>query len=493
MVNHPHILALDIGSSSVRAMLYDSGARSVPELSSQIKYQFRTSSDGGSEMDPDALFEYCIAAMDETNKRLNQPIEALAGDCFTLSILGVDADGRAVTPIYTYADSRGAREVDELRAKLDERKTHQRIGTMFHTSYLPARLLWLAHERAESFQRAKYWMSFGEYMYLKLFGVRKVSYSIASWTGLLNRSTLAWDQELLHRLPIENDQLSEISDTALASSELKDEFKSRWSKFENAIWLPFIGDGAAANIGSGCADSSRVALTIGTSSAMRIVREQGMGSIELPFGLWSYRVARELELIGGALNEGGNVFEWTTRLLKFKTENDLENELTQLRPDAHGLTILPFFAGERAPNWNADARGAILGLTLNTRPIEILRAGMEAVAYRLGLVYEMLEGVTAGAAPEIIASGGALMSSPVWVQMIADVLNLKVSASAELEATSRGCALFGLKALGAIEMYADIPAKLGHTYTPDSTRHEIYAQAIVRQKKWYNLLMEGKG
>jgi gluconokinase len=153
---------------------------------------------------------------------------------------------------------------------------------------------------------------------------------------------------------------------------------------------------------------------------------------------------------------------------------------------------LPFLAGERAPNWNADARGTILGLTLNTRPIEILRAGMEAVAYRLGLVYEMVHTITTDA-KAVIASGGALEKSPTWVQMIADVLNARVIASAESEATSRGCALIALKELGLIKSFEDVPAALGRAYVPDLSRHEIYARAMERQKRWYNLLIKEQG
>jgi len=491
----PFVLTLDIGSSSVRATVYDSTARIVPGEAAQIKYAyaFRTTPDGGSEMDADALLNHCFAAIDATLARCTQPIAAVASDCFAMSILGVGADGNAVTPIFTYADSRGASQVAELRVIFDERATHQRVGTLFHTSYLPARIMWIAHERTEEFKQVKYWMSFGEYLYFKLLGVRAVSHSIASWTGLLNREALDWDEKLVRELPIGREQLSVISEQSTVNS-LKKEYASRWKVLKDAIWIPTIGDGAAANLGSGCVDSSRVAVTVGTSSAVRVARESERDKeIErLPFGLWSYRITRDIELIGGALSEGGNVHAWMLDLLGDLPGRHWEDELARLEPDTHGLTVLPFLSGERAPNWNADARGAFLGLTLSTRPIEILRAGMEAVAYRLGLVYEMVREIAPNAT-EVIASGGALEKSPTWVQMIADVLNARVIASAETEATSRGCALIALKELGLIKSFGDVPARLGRVYAPDLSRHEIYARAIERQKKWYNLVVKEQG
>jgi gluconokinase len=273
---------------------------------------------------------------------------------------------------------------------------------------------------------------------------------------------------------------------------LRAEYAARWSPLRNAAWFPTIGDGATANIGSGCIDPARIALTIGTSSAMRVtlpLPSRERVGVRVPRGLWSYRVTRDDELIGGALSEGGNLHAWMLDTLRLDDAPDLEHELAALEPDAHGLTILPFLAGERAPNWNADARGAIVGLSLNTRPIEILRAGLEAIAYRLGLIFELLRGVTPGA-HEVIASGGALMKSPTWIQIIADTLGVPVIASAEAEATSRGAALLALKALGVIESLDDLPAAVGAAYAPDPARHAVYARASERQKKLYNAVVE---
>jgi len=470
-------------------MLFDEQARAVPDVQTQIKYEMRTTPDGGAEFDADEMLVCAERAMDETLAQAgNRAIVAVASDSLASNILGVDETGRAVTPVYTYADTRCAREVIELRARFDERVTHQRVGTLFHTSYLPARFLWLSRERPDIFKRARYWMSLGEYFLFRWtrFAQRVCSYSVASWTGLLNRQKLSWDSELLSAVSITVDQLSPLVDQDTIVGMLRDEYAVRWQSLKSAKWFPTVGDGAVANIGSGCIDSSRIALTIGTSSAVRVVTPtHPHAPSEIPWGLWAYRVSRDLELIGGALSEGGSLFGWLVNTLHFAPGTNLEHELAALEPDAHGLTMLPFLAGERAPNWNADARGAIIGLSLNTRPIEILRAGLEAVAYRLGLIFELLRGAIPNAR-EVIANGGALMNSLVWTQIITDTLGVPVIATAENEATSRGAALLALHALGLIDSLADLPAQTGAVFTPDPVRHEIYARALERQKKLYN-------
>ena len=494
--NQKFVLALDIGTSSLRAMLFDSQAHVVPGVEAQVKYEMRTTPDGGAEFDADEILGYAERTIDETlakaGDRASQ-IVGVASDSLVSNILGVDETGRAVTPVFTYADTQCAREVSELRALFDERVAQQRVGTLFHTSYLPARFLWLEREYPELLKRARYWMSLGEYFLFRWtrFAQRACSYSVASWTGLLNRQQLTWDSELLSALPITVDQLSSLVDHDESVGTLCAEYANRWSALRNAKWFPTVGDGAAANIGSGCIDSSRIALTVGTSSAMRVVtptptlpRIAGEG--EIPWGLWSYRVNRDTELIGGALSEGGSLFKWMIETLNLG--QGVEKELATLEPDAHGLTMLPFLAGERAPNWNADARGAIIGLHLNTRPIDIVRAGLESVAYRLGLIFELLHSAVPKA-NQVVASGGALINSPAWTQIITDTLGVPVIVSAESEATSRGAALLALKALGEISSLADLPAQTGVVFTPDALRHRIYAHARERQKSLYNAVV----
>jgi len=493
--NHKFVLTLDIGTSSLRAMLFDAHARAVPGVESQIKYEMRTTPDGGVEADADQMLGYAESAIDTVLARVGDraaDIAAVASDSLVSNVLGVDADGRPVTPVYTYADTRCAREVTELRTRFDEGVVHQRVGTLFHTSYLPARFLWLARECAESFRRARYWMSLGEYFLFRWTGQRACSYSIASWTGLLDRQKLAWDAELLATLPVAAGQLSPLTDHDAPVGPLRAQYATRWRALRSAKWFPTIGDGAAANIGSGCVDARRVAVTVGTSSALRVVIPMPPHPVELariPRGLWAYRVDAATELVGGALSEGGNLFAWMQTSLQLDDVEKIESELAALEPDAHGLTVLPLLAGERAPNWNADARGAIAGINLNTRPIEMLRAGLEAIAYRLGSVFELLRGV-APDARQVVASGGALMRSPTWIQIIADTLGVPVIASAEAEATSRGAALLALKALGVIDSLEDLPAELGAAYKPNAARQAVYARASERQKKLYNAVVK---
>jgi gluconokinase len=187
-------------------------------------------------------------------------------------------------------------------------------------------------------------------------------------------------------------------------------------------------------------------------------------------------------VVGGATSEGGNVVAWCRRVLDLPEHEELEAALAAIAPDAHGLTVLPFLAGERSPGWRADARGTLTGLTLDVDGPEILRALMEAVAYRLAMVYELLSPL-AHPGHAVVASGGALTRSQVWSGIVADVLGVPLTISAEGEASSRGAAVLALEGLGrSIPVTGLAGASVVH---PDPRRHEVYRRALERQRRLY--------
>lgn len=484
----PLILTIDIGSSSARALLYDSSGRMVEGIGARARYEILTTAAGAAEVDPDWIVEQAARCVDTVlvqAGKLATQIAAVALDTMVTSIVGVDAAGQPLTPLITYADTRNADDSVALRATLDEATIHDRTGCLLRTSYWPARLAWFRRTQPELWHRVARWLTVGEYLELRLFGHCRVSYSAASWSGLLDRRRLAWDAPLLELLALTPDHLSPLVDCDAPLAGLIQPYAGRWPLLHDAPWFPAIGDGAAANVGSGCIDHRRMALTLGTTGAIRVIQSE---LTPTPPGLWSYRVDRAHHLVGGATSEGGNVYAWVRDAFQFGDRSQTEAELAALPPDSHGLTILPFFAGERSPDWAGNVQATIHGLTLATTPLQILRASLEAVAYRFAVIEQRLCG-RPGCDHQLIASGGALLQSPVWGQIFADVLGRPVVISAESEATSRGTALLALRALGVLPSLEAAPAADGAIYPPDAARHEQYQAAIARQRQLYARLI----
>lgn len=485
----PLVLTLDIGTSSTRSLLFDSQGRRISGLGARATYTVHTTPDGGAELNPDEVLSAVVGCLDRVLLQAGQLREGIAGVAvcsLAASLVGVIED-RAVTPLYTWADTRSAPDADRLRDQMDETAAHDRTGCMIHPSYLPPRFLWLQRTQPDLFKSVERWMSISEYIYLHLFGRARCSYSIASWTGLLDRRRLEWDREWLSILPIEEGQLSSLADFDMALRGLKPEYGRRWPALKEVPWFLAVGDGVGSNLGSGCATPYRIALNAGTSGAMRVVI---LDTPEhLPKGLWCYRVDRRRSLLGGALSNTGNVYRWLCQTLQLPPAEEIERHLNEAEADGHGLTVLPFLAGERAPGWAGHARAAFAGIGWHTGPLDLLQAGLEAVAYRFALIYRLLEEVIKEE-PEIIISGGAMLNSPAWSQILCDVLGRPVIASAEMEATSRGAALLALEALGVLKDAGDVPTALDRRFTPRPERHERYQRAIRRQQELYEKLVK---
>lgn len=486
----PLILTLDIGSSAVRAALYDARGRMVAESGASEQSALQVTADGVAEDDPAMVVERVARCVDAVLMRageLAHTIGAVAVDTMATTFLALDAAGRPLTALITYADTRNVAAAADLRRSLNEQEVHDRTGCLLRTSYWPARLAWLRRTHPDVWQAALRWVTIGEYLELCLFGRSRVSFSIAAWSGLLDRRRLVWDAPLLDHLGISVEQLAPLVDVDEALTGLAPAYAARWPMLRAVPWFPAVGDGAAANIGSGCTDQRRIALTIGTSGAMRVV-QTAVGA--MPPGLWCYRVDREYALVGGATSEGGNVYAWLQQTINLGAAAEVEAALAAFSPDSHGLTVLPFVAGERSPDWAGNVAATIHGITLATTPIGILRAGLEAVAYRFAIIHQRLC-EWSDCDHQLIASGGALVSSPAWVQIFADVLGRPVVVSAEPEATSRGAALLALRSLGVLDAFDAILAADGLRYEPDAERHAIYRAATARQERLYERLISG--
>ncbi len=477
-------LVLDIGSSSARAILFDEELRDIAEVSRS--YQFSTTAPGASEIDAEPLrhiTEHCL------DKILSHPAAQNIGvvglTSFGGNLLAADEQGRALTPVYTYADTRSADDVEHLRRLIDPATTHQRVGVMHHTAYWPGRIAWIQRTQPQIYAQTAAWLDFGAYLMRHWFGEAVSSYSVAAWNGVLNRAKLTWDDEWLEILQLDRAHLPELADYDRLRVGLTPDYAARWPALRNVPFTLVVGDGAAANIGVGAIGNQRLALTIGTTAALRIVINQLEEIPPVPDGLWSYRVNAPNHLIGGATSEGGNIFQWARQTLHLDPAT-LEAELMERETDAHGLTFVPLLNGERSPGWWANATGGVIGLRLSTTPLDILQAALEGVAIRIAVIANQLKPLMHPNA-EVIGGGGALAASPAWAQMICNALSLPLNLTAEKEVTARGMAILARAAANRGQL-DDFPPTITHTLLPEPDAVQRLRAARERQSALYHYM-----
>lgn len=483
-------MALDIGTSSVRAAIYDVSGNALPETFVKNERLLEVTDDGGAEIDALAACTQIEKAIDDVldkSSGIQEEIEYVAVSAFWHSLVGIDEKGNPTTKVFGWADTRSSSFVRSLRASLNESEIHNRTGARFHSSYWTAKLIWLKQTFPEIFTRTAKWLSFSDLLAWRFFGEAVTSLSMASGTGIFDVRRCVWDKELCGFLQISPEKLPRLARETETFS-LSPRWAERWQKLEKAKWFPAIGDGAANNIGAGCVKKSKAALMIGTSGAMRVAYK-GQIPAQIPSGLWCYRVDREKVIIGGALSDGGGLFRWLKDSLRLSgTDDDIENEISKRPPDSHGLTFLPFLAGERSTGYHEEAHGAILGLKMATDAIDIVQAALESVAFRFAEIYDQLNEICQ--IKQIIASGGALRESPVWTQIIADVLAQTMFLPDTREASSRGAVLLALEKLGKLEDLSSLETPPGRKFTFDQNKNYIYQKARARHQKFYDLLFQ---
>ena len=477
----PLALAVDIGSSSVRAVVFDADARQLMHTEHRERYRLEITADGGSMCDPHRIRRLVAKCVRKSCEALGEHVAdvAVVGiSCHWHSLMGLNRQGSPVTPVYMWSDKRSSADADDLARELDAASVHQRTGCRLHSSYWPAKLRWLQRTRANAAGGVSTWCGLADWFVLADGQPITTSISSASATGMLTTNTQRWDLQLLAHLKLANAELPRIVDrtTAIPIEAVHPDLIPPGL---NATWYPAIGDGAAANIGASAVGDDRIALTIGTSGAIRLVRSLSTDT-RLPPSLFRYLVDAETEVIGGALSNGGNMMSWLSGVTGEKDHKSAMAASARIAPDSHGLTVLPFFAGERAPSWQDAVGGTITGMTLDTSPSHLHRALLEATALRFASVYDSVS-LFAANQHDIMANGGALLQAPLWMQITADALGHRISAlHSRMEASARGAAI---AALQGAKVIPDIRTEINvrQRYVPDASATAVYRKARARQ------------
>jgi gluconokinase len=461
------IIGVDIGTTHTKAVAVTENGEALG--SAEASYPIIQGHDGRHELDPDRLMEAVVNVLGEMNAQMpggQEPL-AISFSCAMHSLIAVDERGGLLTMAMTWADLRSEAYARQLKGTEAGGRIYRRTGVPIHAMSPLCKLLWLKAEEPGLFGRASRFISIKEYVWWRLFGEYKVDYSIASATGLFDIRDLRWYEESLELAGINISQLSEP-------------VPSTYSRITgDRVYVIGGSDGCLANLGTGAIDPGATALTIGTSGAVRMATNAP--EYDSRERIFSYVLTDQLYICGGATNNGGNVLQWwSAKLLGRRDQGTSLDELVasgdQVPPGCEGLVFLPYLLGERAPIWDAQAKGVFFGIRSMHDGRYFMRALLEGISYSLRQIGASLE-ETIGPIRHIYASGG-FTKNKSWLQMIADVFSKRVYVTNSVDASAVGAALMGFYALGVV---ADPGAAAGlirpvEVYEPDAGRHAAYAR-----------------
>jgi gluconokinase len=385
-------------------------------------------------------------------------IRGIGFTSFAMNIFGVDKSGDPATPCYTYASHQSSSHATEIEMKERfGRADHIRTGAVIHSSYASVQLKALLDDSLtkdpDLLKNVYQWQTLVSYIISKWTGqvTEAISLSEASWMGLLDFRTCRWDDKMIQFIGLDESTLPRLRDVDEPTLRgLSGKYKDMWPEAADSPIFPAVGDGAAACLGSGCYNPSRISITVGTCCAVRVVlplpRESfhddtivGGAGIQYPSappeGLFCYRINKNKVVIGGALTDGGALFQWLERLIGLEAMGKARKDLEVVYDAQDIVTLesfpisLPFFSGERATGYHSSATGTIHGITRATTSVSLLYSLLEAVSFRARVIVNKIltSGLTNGLpGPYLVTSGKGLRYSRTWRQMIADMTGLPV-------------------------------------------------------------------
>ncbi|AZN42899.1 gluconokinase [Paenibacillus albus] len=481
-----YMMGVDIGTTSTKAVLFEENGTVV--TSAHVEYPLYTPTPEIAEQNPEEIF----AAVLSTIKQVMQGIDAgqvlfVSFSSAMHSVIPVDGDGKPLMNCITWADNRSAAWAKRLKEEMGGHAIYLRTGTPIHPMSPITKLLWLRHEKQDVFAHAARFISIKEYIFAKLFGAYIVDHSIASGTGMFNLEQMNWDDEALRITGVTADKLSAIVPTTHVQQGLIGVYAAAMGLKAETRFVVGASDGPLSNLGVGAVDPGVVAVTIGTSGAIRTIVDKPVTD---PNGRYfCYALTENKWVIGGAVNNGGIIFRWlrdelaaaeveTAKRLGIDPYDMLTRIIEGVRPGSDGLIFHPYLTGERAPLWNPDARGSFFGLTLHHRKEHMMRAVLEGINYNLYSVLAALE-ESIGKPVRIHATGGFARSA-LWRQMMADVLDQDLIIPESFESSCLGAVVLGLMAIERADSLSIVTQMTGSNYahTPNKEAAAQYRELL---------------
>ncbi|KKI89545.1 gluconokinase [Bacillus sp. SA1-12] len=482
-----YMLGIDIGTTSTKAVLFTKKGEVIQ--TENIGYPLYTPDISTAEQDPDEIFQAVLQAISNiTKKHPQKKISFLSFSSAMHSVIAMDENNQPLTPCITWADNRSEAWAHKIKDELNGHEIYKRTGTPIHPMSPLTKIAWIVNERPEIADKAKKYIGIKEYIFYRFFKQYVVDHSLASAMGMMNLKTLDWDEEALKIAGVTTDHLSELVPTTRNFTNCDPDLARQIGIDSTTPFVIGASDGVLSNLGVNAIKKGEIAITIGTSGAIRTIIDKPQ--TDEKGRIFCYALTEKHWVIGGPVNNGGMVLRWirdefasseieTAKRLGIDPYEVLTKIAERVRPGADGLLFHPYLAGERAPLWNPDVRGSFFGLTMSHKKEHMIRAALEGVIYNLYTVFLALTECMDGPVTRIQATGG-FARSEVWRQMMSDILESEVVVPESYESSCLGACILGLYAAGEIESFEIVSEMVGSTYkhTPKEEAAKEYRELL---------------
>ncbi len=475
------IITIELGTNAVRVYAFDLNGNIIGSLKGYCP-TFHSEPDY-SEQDPDQIFITMLYVLKNLLNDFVHPQKyKVSCICFSSSmhsVLAVDKRGNPMGYAITWADNRANKEALELKSSALGKKIYNATGTPLHPMSPLAKIAWIKNNETDKFKQVSKFLSLKSYILQQLTGEYMMDYSIASATGLLNIHKIKWEPDSLKYAGITAAMLPEPVPVFTRAGKLNKAYQTSLGLSADTRILVGSSDGCMAILGDGINGEGTATITVEDSGAVRVMSDKVLQDDKHRF--FNYLLTENRYVSGGPTNNGGVIFEWFTRQFgDFKNPFDIEHSMHELindagnvAPGSDGLIFLPYLLGERAPIWNANARGVYFGLNIKHEKAHFVRATIEGVLYEIYSIGKILEEHRVINSLSINGSFGSL---PFFTQMVADIYNKPVRLRQNYHSVSYGAYLLSATEMGIYESLDEAvkTVVLPDFATPDKKNHRSY-------------------
>lgn len=475
------ILTIDINTTSVKVQVYQLGGQFLYQK--QGSYPTFHPHPEWSEQDPEQVYITTLFVVKTLINEFVQPnkikILSIGFSGSMHSVLPVNAKGIPLGQAIIWADNRGQNQVKKMKDSGLQTLVYTQTGTPIHPMSPLMKVAWIESNKQIFSEKIAKYISLKEYILFQLTGQYLVDESMASSTGFLDISSKKWATNSLDFANISANHLSEVCSVFDASLKLKPEIAKSWGISPETKLIIGASDGCLATLGAGILTEGKAVISIGASSAVRVAGKQILEDSQQR--LFNYLLSDQCYISGGPGNNAGVVFEWFAKEFGDFSEHSYVEEvldeifqkIESIPLGADGLVFLPYLLGERAPIWNADARGSYFGLHIKHTKSHLARATLEGIllgVYSIGKMLSEFREID-----EIRINGG-FASHPLCVQMLSDIFGKRITANLGYDGVGQGTALLTLTQMGIFEnLNTAVKSLTFHQkWLPNAENHEKY-------------------
>lgn len=487
-------IGLDIGTTQTKAVAFTDEAQEV--ASAYFRYPLIQETQGMAEQDQELIFQGVCTVIKEVIKQLPSDtiIQFVSFSSAMHGLILLDEEKTPLSRMITWADNRAADEAEKLKYTVLGKEFYRQTGTPIHPMTPLNKIKWLQNSQPELFKKTAYFVGIKDYIFYRLFGELISDYGTASGTGYFDIHEFQWAEEVLDYLNIRIEQLPQVFPSTYQVTGLPSKTAAELGLPNDISFVLGGADGPLSNLGLGAFGDTIAALTVGTSGALRFITTQPQFHPEME--MFCYVLDQKHWVVGGATSNGAGIFDWAghtflqevVQSAKEKGENPYDALLSAIAfvpAGANGLIFHPYLLGERAPLWDADAFGSFIGLQRQHTEKEMMKAILEGICLNL---YRILKGVCQeNQLTEIRATGG-FAQSPIFRQMMADVLGYPLVFPTVTEASALGAVILGWRSIGKIQSISEaqelieLKEQVGVQETDHKKYQKIYPLFVSTQK-----------